>query len=68
MRAATILPFKAEPVVSGTKDSNVEGVNEVYNALVEDQSAMAGFSWTALLRAELESGLSGQMRWASSSH
>lgn len=35
MRAAAMLPLKAEPVVGGTKDSSVESINELHNSLVE---------------------------------
>ena len=33
MSAATMLPLKAEPVVTGTKDSNIEGIDD---AVVEE--------------------------------
>ena len=33
MWAAAVLPFKAEPVVSGTKDSNIEGIDKFDDAL-----------------------------------
>ena len=48
-----------------TMDTNIECFNELLDAM---QSAMAGFSNKALLRLELHSGSSGQMRRASSGH
>ena len=35
MRAATVLPPKLEPEVGGTKNTNIESVNELLNAMVE---------------------------------
>ena len=35
MRAATVLPLKAEPEV-GTKNTDVENVDELLNAMVEE--------------------------------
>lgn len=49
VRAGTMQPLEVEPVVSCTKESDVEGVNEFGDALVEEQVSMAGFSCTALL-------------------
>ena len=57
-----MLPLKAERVVGGTKDSSVEGINELYDTFIEEPVSDGR---TALLRAELESG---QMRHASSGH
>ena len=56
------LPLEAEQVFSGTKDSSVEGIDEFYDAFIEEPVSDGR---TALLRAELESG---QMRHASSGH
>ena len=36
MMAAAMLPFKVEPVVGGTKDSCVEYIDELHDALVEE--------------------------------
>ena len=44
VRAATVLPLKAEPEVSGTKNSNIESINKPLDEMVEKQSDMAGFS------------------------
>ena len=37
-----MLPLEAEPVVRGTKDSNIEGINEFYDALVEEPVSNGG--------------------------
>ena len=36
MRAAVMLPLEMEAVVTGTKDSNIEGIKEFDDALVEE--------------------------------
>ena len=36
MRAATVLPLKAQPVVSSTKDTSLEGIIELVDAIVEE--------------------------------
>ena len=36
MRTAAMLLFEAEPVVGGTKNSNVESIDEFDNALIEE--------------------------------
>ena len=36
VRAAAMLPFKAEPVVSGTKDSNIKRIDELDDTLIEE--------------------------------
>lgn len=42
MRAAAMLPLKAEPVVRGTNDSNVERIDEFDDALVEEPVSDGG--------------------------
>ena len=75
------------PVVSSSKDSSVEGLEELHDLMVEEPSPhpllapprgggalsnvsiyFAWLSMTALVRAVLESGLLGQMSFASSGH
>ena len=36
MRAATMLPTKHQPIVSGSKDSNVEGLDKLHDSMVEE--------------------------------
>ena len=36
VRAATVLPLKAQPVVSSTQDTSVESINELVDAMVEE--------------------------------
>lgn len=36
MRVATMLPLKAEPVISGTKNSNVEGSDEFLDTVIKE--------------------------------
>ena len=43
--AAAMLSFKAEPVVGGTKDSNVECIDEFDDALVEEPIS---YGWVLL--------------------
>ena len=42
MRATTMLPLEAEPVVSGTKDSSVESIDEFDDTLVEEPVSDGG--------------------------
>ena len=42
IRAATVLPLKAEPEVGGTKNTNVESVDELLNTMVEEPVGNAG--------------------------
>ena len=42
VRAAAMLPLKVEPVVSGTKDSTVEGINELLDALIKEPVGNGG--------------------------
>ena len=37
-----MLPLKAEPVVGGTKDSGVEGIDEFYNAMIKEPVSDGG--------------------------
>ena len=36
VRAASVLPLKPKPVVSSSKDSNVECLEELHNSVVEE--------------------------------
>ena len=42
VRAAAMLPLKVEPVVRGTKDSTVEGINELLDALIKEPVGSGG--------------------------
>ena len=42
MRTAAMLPLEAEPVVTGTKDSGVEGIDELDDAVVEEPVSDGG--------------------------
>ena len=39
MRAATVLPLKPEPVVAGSKDSNIEGIDERLDMVAEEPNS-----------------------------
>ena len=45
MRATTVLPLKAEPEVSGTKNANVESINKLLDAMMEEP---VGNGWVLL--------------------
>ena len=36
MRPASMLPLQLEPLVGGTKNSSVKGVNKLYEAFIEE--------------------------------
>ena len=36
MRTSTVLPLKAHPVVCDTKNTNIEGIDELLNAVMEE--------------------------------
>ena len=42
MGAATVLPLKAEPEVSGTKNVNIESVDELLDAMMEEPVGNGG--------------------------
>ena len=67
VRAASVLPLEPQPVVSSSKDSSVEGPEELHDSMVEEP---VGEGWVVndSLRAVLDSGLLGQMSRASSGH
>ena len=68
VRATSVLPLKPQPVVSGSEDSCVEGLDELHDPVVEKPVREGRVVMTALARAVSESGLSEQMSPASSGH
>ena len=63
-----MVPLKSHPVVGDSQNSHIVGLDVLHHPVVENQSEIAGLSMTALVRLDLELGLSGQMRCASSGH
>ena len=43
MRAALVLPLKPQPVVRSSKDSNVEGLEELHDSVVEEPVCEGGW-------------------------
>ena len=57
-----------QPVVSCSKDSNVEDLDKLYYPVVEEPVCKSWILDDCLVLAVLESGVSGQMTQASSGH
>lgn len=64
-----MLPLEPIPIVNRPENTDIEIINKLIDAMVNEPTGMAGFSETALLRLDLHCcWLSGQIRHASSGH
>ena len=57
MRAAAMLPLKSEPVVAGTKDSGVEGIDELDDAVIEEPVSDGGVLLDCLVASRVGVGI-----------
>ena len=46
VRAASVLPLELQPVVSSSKDSSVEGLEDLHDSMVEEPVGEGWLSWS----------------------